>query len=544
MHNLQSLKVSSFVGLPGADLIFDEPISLFVGPNRAGKSSIRDALAFAFTGKARSVAKFKDAGILSSGEVEDMLVELTYLDDSGQPCVIKRNAKSASKGVEGQNEFIPYCIDPLSFIRLPARDRGRIISRVLGAGLDELVKNAITEHIGDVDEEVRQHLAASGIDRLNIEALKKEAVELRRTYKREKEGLDLKPKKLTDYDLPTGFKPEKAEAEIKKINERIGKGRQMIADAKAQLELYAILFDAKKRIKKAKESFVQVPEVPQEMLEHKAADANVMALLNAAKQTGKCPVCLQQTSSQQIGIILRDIETWQKKWMPKIKKRADIIAANKQLEEQIAADSGYVLAHDFTEPKIPPNLEQTMANITEKKGDFETQLLNYRRFKTDGETLKKAIERKAELEILQAECDRIDTALKDGGPVKTDIAAGGRALPINAGLLDLWNMPLEWRDNGDILLSGRPIEMASESEKYMASAIMGLALAEVGDVGFAVLDGFEILVGDNANVLFDAIQNINLCNVLVLASSDRDFSKKKPEGVEIYKVTEGIVEKI
>lgn len=544
MHKLQSLRASSFVGLPELDLTFGQPISLFVGPNRAGKTSIRDTLLFTFTGKARNVTTFKDAGALSCGEVEDMLVNLTYLDDSGQPCVIKRNAKSASKGVEGQNEFIPYCIDPLSFIRLPARDRGRIISKVLGAGLDELVKDAIAEHIGDVNEEVRQHLAASGIDRFNVEALRKEVVELRRIYKREKEGLDLKPKKLTDFDLPADFKPEKAEAEIKKIDERIEKGRQLIADAKAQLKLYAILFDAKKRIKKAKESFKPVPEIPKEILIHKAADETVIALIKIAAEIKKCPVCLRQISSQQIGVILREIEMWEKKWKPKIKKINDIIAFNKQLEEQIKTDNDYVLAHDMAEPKIPPHLETTMADISTKKADYETQILNYRRFKTDSEVLKKSLERKVVLEELQAECDRMDTALKDGGPVKADIAAGGRTLPIKAGLLELWKMPLEWKDNGDILLSGRPIEMASESEQYMAAAIMGLALAEVGDVGFAVLDGFEILVGDNANVLFDAIQNINLCNVLVLASTDRDFSKKKLEGVEIYKVTEGVVKKL
>ncbi len=74
---------------------------------------------------------------------------------------------------------------------------------------------------------------------------------------------------------------------------------------------------------------------------------------------------------------------------------------------------------------------------------------------------------------------------------------------------------------------------------------MGLALAEVGDVGFAALDEFEVLTGDNANRFFDAAQESGINNVFVFTSTDRDFKKAAvPQWLEIFKVDSGAIERL
>jgi len=184
-----------------------------------------------------------------------------------------------------------------------------------------------------------------------------------------------------------------------------------------------------------------------------------------------------------------------------------------------------------------PDLDDVQARHTAA----QAQIQAYRSYKAalaaDAEKRAKALEN----ETLIAECDRIDAALKDGGPVKAAIAAGGRQLPINQNLLTAWGMDgLRWADNGDITLRDIPIEWASESERYRAACVMGLALADVADIGFAALDGFEVLVGDNANAFFDAVQECRLGNVFVFASRcgvpDADAI---PAWLDVFDVVDG-----
>ena len=103
---------------------------------------------------------------------------------------------------------------------------------------------------------------------------------------------------------------------------------------------------------------------------------------------------------------------------------------------------------------------------------------------------------------------------------------------------------LKWSDNGEIAFKGRPIEMASESEKYRAGCVLALALASVADVGFAALDGFEMLVGKNANGFFDAVEECGLNNVFVFTSTDKDFSDVESPDMDIFEVIDGKVTKL
>ena len=122
-----------------------------------------------------------------------------------------------------------------------------------------------------------------------------------------------------------------------------------------------------------------------------------------------------------------------------------------------------------------------------------------------------------------------------------DIAASGRALPINERLCELWGCELELQDNGEIVLKGRPIELASESEKYRAAAVLAMALAEIGDVGFCALDGFEILTADNRNKFFSAVRDSDVNNVLVFVSTLRPVNGNTTDWLQVYEVGNGEV---
>lgn len=556
--SLSKIQISNFVGLQEADIDFGKPISLFAGPNRAGKSSVRDALLFAFTGKGRSIAKFKDAEILAYKDNKDeMQVQLTYFtdEDNQNACVIKRGIKNASKGVENFNALIPFCLDPLSFIRLPARERGAILSGVLGAGLNEAIEEAIAKHIGDISPMILTPLKGTGIDLHNIDALRNEIIIIRRDFKRQEKTLDVPAPKLGKYDLPEDFDILKAESETKILQKQITGTETSLREVKTQQRVQAEIVDQQKIIRdnKAILETLGKTKVPDDaVLKEYELLKHIIAVTEQMENETICPVCQSQFNYLVFekrrealpGALIKyetQLKEYQEQQDEKNRAGTALATATARIETLQKMIKGTIKAKRGAEEELN-QLRTALLNLNDC-------IVGHQRYRTDVEVYKESQEQIGGLKIWIAECNKIDDALKDGGPVKRDIAAAGKPLPINPALLKVWDVEqFEWKDNGDILLNNRPVERASESEKYMIASVMGLALAEVGNVGFAALDGFEVLVGDNANLFFDAVDSSNINNVLVFGSTSCNPEKLEawrvnPESLEIFSVLQGEVKK-
>ena len=61
---LTHISISNVLGIAAADIDLFTPVTLFCGPNAAGKSSIREAVRAAFLGRPERVLKKKDLGQL------------------------------------------------------------------------------------------------------------------------------------------------------------------------------------------------------------------------------------------------------------------------------------------------------------------------------------------------------------------------------------------------------------------------------------------------------------------------------------------------
>jgi len=220
---LKHLRIQNFVGVTYAEVTFEKPVSLFVGKNNQGKSTIaKDAPEFALTGKCRAMRFAKDVGNIIRGG-DGMLVDLDYIADNGQPVKARRSKSSVGVNVDGR-DVLHYCLNPADFIALSAKERAKILSEVLGGGMDELVEAAITEHIGDIDPTILSELKASGTNILDVDALRAQIVEQRRSYKRLIEQLPDKPPLLGDYELDSDYDVTKDQAAVKTLADRISKG--------------------------------------------------------------------------------------------------------------------------------------------------------------------------------------------------------------------------------------------------------------------------------------------------------------------------------
>lgn len=548
---LKRLKATDFVGLPEADIEFQRPVTLFAGKNNQGKSSIKDAIEFALTGKARAMSKFNEAKNLSRNG-DGMLVDLDIIDkESGEIETKRRTAKT--QGGAYANPLLHYCLNPESFIRLDSKVRGKLLSDALGGGLDDLVKEAISEYIGQIDNDLVAEIKSSGVDLFDVDALKKKVVELRRQYKRDKQESERLCPLLVDYKIEKDFDAKATEKQVKELGERISKGGEYIAAVKQNQLIKAELIDIDKAIEAEKAKIKKVPDldggINPDQVRMVSVYSSIIDEILQSKKSGECncPICHTSKTIKFYKERNKEFENWLGDYADKLKERDRIATDNECAKNEMRRleNRRKELNQKFVKVDYKEGSEDLLKNLTEQRDKLQANVANYGRYEEAVRQYEQAKNKTIRLDELIAECDRIDDALKDGGPVKSAIAAGGRELPINTKLLELWDMlDLVWSDTGEIALRDIPIEYASASEQYRAGCVMALALAEVSGVGIAALDGFEVLVSDNANAFMTAVEDCRIDNVLVFASTDKDYSNVNiPEWLDVFKVEKGKVTK-
>ncbi|MCJ7778044.1 MAG: hypothetical protein MUP16_07015, partial [Sedimentisphaerales bacterium] len=450
-----------------------------------------------------------------------------------------------------------YCLSPHEFIALPARERGKVLAEVLGGGLKDVIKAAIAEHVGNINETLLKEIKSSGINILDVDVFKNEVVEIRRTLKRTKNELPGKPPLIGDFELPVNYDVAPDEKGVKNLGDIIAKGGEIISEARRNLEIKAELLDIENRTTKVKGEIRKVPNLPPGISADEIRMASVYCsligdLLKENKAANiKCPLCECTPKRDSLTIRQKNLKEWLESYQGKLLEHNEIVRQNAGCESELVRleEKRKELNGKFKPVALPKGSEDLLKGLTGQRDVLQANIANYRRFKETEAEFEKAEKNAVNIDALIAECDRIDEALKDGGPVKSAIAAGGRHLPINKNLLQLWNMPtLTWSDNGEISLIPEgvsnhvSIEYASASEQYRAGCVMAMALAEVSGVGIAALDGFEILVSDNANAFFHAVNECHIKNVLVFASSDKDYSQVDiPEWLAVFQVVKGKV---
>lgn len=553
---LKLLRAQSFLGLDEAEIEFDKPVTLFVGGNNQGKSSVKDALLFALTGKARALTKFKDVNKLRKLHGNGFEVGLDYLDDSGAPCAIVRNGQTGGSGADGR-AILRYCLNPVEFIALPARDRGAVLAEVLGGGLDEIVKAAIVKHIGNVNQTVLAEIKGSGTNILDVEAFKSKTVELRRQYKRQLDSMPKQPPLPGDYGVDRDYDPAEDTNAVANLKDRISKGGELIAALRQQQQIKAGIIDTTRQIEELENQRVKVPKIPDGVsVEETERAMSFFAMLEESlnqsdAKSVKCPVCLGSKTREKMQERMSSLVLLVDSTSALVAEHENAKKHNADIEAQIARLSAELKSLNqkskpiVDAPAGSESLLQTLQNDRDRRMD---NLKAHERYLRDLNTYHQCQSQAKALGVLIAETNRIDDALKDGGPVKAYISQHGRKLPINAKLLQAWGWgteDLEWSDAGDIWLHGIEIEYASDSERYRVACVMGLALADISKIGVAAIDGLDILLPENRNAFFSAIRQSNISNVLVFCSSDKQYNgETRPDWLDIFLVEKGRVAKV
>ena len=143
---LTHLHVENFLGVRSASVDLARPITVFCGPNAAGKSSLRDAIALALTADLGRVSLKKEAAQLIHGDAASAAVEVAV---DGQPwtVMVTRAGKIAgSRKGHDVPPALPYVLAAQRFARLSVDERRAFLFGLMGVKTDaEAVRAMLRE---------------------------------------------------------------------------------------------------------------------------------------------------------------------------------------------------------------------------------------------------------------------------------------------------------------------------------------------------------------------------------------------------------------
>ncbi len=130
---ITSITVENFLGVRSAAIACETPVTLVAGPNAAGKSSIRDAVALALTSDLGRVSLKKEAGQLVHADQVAGYVEVTNADGDLWGVTITAAGKITDTQKRSEPDPVfPYVLDAQRFARLSETERRKFLFDLMG----------------------------------------------------------------------------------------------------------------------------------------------------------------------------------------------------------------------------------------------------------------------------------------------------------------------------------------------------------------------------------------------------------------------------
>lgn len=535
---IQSIYVSNFLGAAAVDVKLSAPVALFCGPNAAGKSSVRDAVALALTGDLGRVSLKKDApALIRDGAEEAAVCQVQDADGDAWSVSITRSGKmtDSAKGKD-RDPVLPFVLDAQRFARLPETERRGFLFGLMGIKLDSgEVARRLEKRGGHIGKTHRiLPLLRSGFDTASKQA-KTYATEAKgawrqitgETYGSEK----AKEWKATvpPYDAAAAVKLatelQHADVALGQWQESIGKlqgEEQRRAQLRAKLPALAEHAGRVQRLQDKLDADEKQLAEWEADLQHTAAAAGATprtGLVHELARALYAMVLQTHPATMDLGAINELLSRYEKEHgpldgkagdsrarqrLPSVQKSRDLMAAavaNAKRDVQTALDAK--AEHE----RITAELAETFdaAGLAEAREQVEKlQAARAALVKRSDEfrTIKALVdgaEAKAkwagELAADIADWELIGDALApDGIPAELLAEALG---PINSRLAqsatDAQWPKVEISRDMAITANGRAYGLLSESERWRCDAMLAEAIAHVSGTGLLVLDRMDVL---------------------------------------------------
>ena len=155
---LSSITATNFQGLRHAALAVSEPVLVVSGNNGAGKSSLLDAIAMAFTGQPRRVSKKKDLDQLVTSGQKKGDAHVTWYDGSDDEQTSWVMLPKGNTAPLLDAPYLPLVLDAQQFSNADNKERRRVLFDLTGSSASP--------------NEVAKRLLARGADAAHVEKIK------------------------------------------------------------------------------------------------------------------------------------------------------------------------------------------------------------------------------------------------------------------------------------------------------------------------------------------------------------------------------------
>lgn len=182
---LEKIDIRNFLGAKTIQVDATQAVQLFVGPNAAGKSSIRDAVALALTADLGRVSLKKEAGQLVREGAKSATCDVATVDGDVFAVTITDSGKitDSRSGVK-DDPVLPYVLDAQRFAGLSANERRTFLMGLMNVQTDPAtIKERLIERKYDHAKVERvAPMLRSGFDAAHKEA-KAKATEARGAWR-------------------------------------------------------------------------------------------------------------------------------------------------------------------------------------------------------------------------------------------------------------------------------------------------------------------------------------------------------------------------
>lgn len=560
---IASITATNFQGLRHAALVVSAPVLLVSGNNGAGKSSLLDAIAMAFTGSPRRVSKKKDLDQLVTEGQKKGEAHVAWLDEAGDEQVSWVMLPKGNTAPLLDAPYLPFVLDAQRFAGIDSKERRRVLFDLAGASASP--------------NEVAKRLLARGADAGLVEKIKPmmragfpAAADQAKEYASEERGAwkgitgeVYGSEKADGWEppaVPADVSQEQVDAasaaaqtlqaDLDEANQQLGAHKAAAQDAERRQKILAELRETAGLLQRRRDKLAADQSRVDEWAP-KVAEAQRAASGEPAHDPLECPHCaglLQLNGTELVAYVQPELVA-----DPEAGKRlieysgylesAQRAVANSQrdvIEAENAADRIAELeaeAASIPSAEAIANAEQTIATIRQERDRAsaahqalaEALALSTSR----DELVKKAAAHHAQVKAWSL----IAEALAPDG-IPGDILKEAMD-PINTMLADMataakWQQ-VKVTDDGEVAYGGRLYGLLSESEKWRCDALLAIAIARLSGLRMVTLDRFDVLQPSARPQILTLLRTLTQAGELdtaILAGTMKEALPKVPSGIQ------------
>lgn len=544
---LATIQIRNVLGARAVDVRLATPVLLVAGHNGAGKSSVQEAVRMALTGEPVRVAMKKEYDALVTEGQESGFVEVGTSCGGFYSAVLP-----AGKGTHSEDAALPFVLDAQRFARLDANERRAFLFGLMGLRTDgAAVKDRLAARGCDAAKvDQIMPLLRAGFDAAQKEAAAKardaksswKAVTGGETWGKDK-AAKWQPAPLpVDGDRAASLR-DNAVAKVREIDQELGAAQQELGAANARLRERQ---QAAAQREELAERAVRVDRIRTKLdldmaeaaeWEAKVADTRVRAGVETIDTAAPGQYLLRGLASVTADFLALTCEHTDVEWDSSLINRAathlaeyekqhgkvatttaerDQEAADKLPEYEkalalllnavangkrdlAAAEQAAEKLKEFDAPTAEPidtdALRAKVADLTEKRNGWQTDVDKYRSMAEQAERRQSVVDQVAALHAdVLAWIDIADALAPDGIPGEILAEALGpinERLHSNAGMAE-WGQAVIHSDMR-ITYGQRDYALISESEKWRADAMIAEAVSHLSGAKLLVLDRFDVL---------------------------------------------------